>query len=123
MILGIGTDIVEISRIAKAVSKVAFLRKCYTDAEIAKCNAADITAAENFAGYFAAKESVAKALGTGFRGFLPKDIEISHDKLGKPIANLSDNILKNTGISNDIKIHISISHGKDYAVAMAVIEG
>jgi len=123
MILGIGTDIVEISRIAKVVSTGAFLRKCYTNAEADRCNSAGVTAAENFAGYFAAKESVAKALGTGFRGFSPKDIEIFHDELGKPIVNLSEKIIKNTGIAKDVKIHISISHGKEHAVAMAVIEG
>ena len=118
MIFGIGTDIIEISRIRRAVKSRVFLSKCYTQAEIDHCNAGGVTAAENFAGYFAAKEAVAKALGTGFRGFAPKDIEILHDDLGKPYVNCAANV---TMPANSI-IFVSISHGKDYATAMAVIE-
>ena len=118
MIFGIGTDIIEISRIAKAVKSCPLLAKCFTRAEIDRCNAGGVTAAENFAGYFAAKEAVAKALGTGFRGFVPRDIEIYHDDLGKPLARLAEHI----PIPANASIHISISHGKEYATAMAVIE-
>jgi len=118
MIFGIGTDIVEISRMAKAASSRAFLAKCFTEAEIARCNTDGATAVENFAGYFAVKEAVAKALGTGFRGFVPRDIEIFHNDLGKPMARLSNNINMPEGAT----IHISISHGKEYATAMAIIE-
>ena len=118
MILGIGTDIVEISRITKAIKSRAFLAKCFTEAEAARCNAGGVTAAENFAGYFAAKEAVAKALGTGFRGFVPRDIEIFHDDLGKPMVRLAEHI----SIPANAAIHISISHGKEHATAMAVIE-
>ncbi|MCL2573022.1 MAG: holo-ACP synthase [Defluviitaleaceae bacterium] len=118
MIYGIGTDIIEISRIARATKGKAFLAKCFTEAEMQRCNNAGVTAAENFAGYFAAKEAVAKALGTGFRGFVPRDIEIHHDDLGKPIAVLADHIQS----PNNAIIHISISHGKEHATAIAVIE-
>ena len=118
MIFGIGTDIIEISRIAKAVKNRAMLAKCFTRAEIDRCNAGGVTAAENFAGYFAAKEAVAKALGTGFRGFAPKDIEICHDNLGKPFACLAEHV----AIPANASIYISISHGKEHATAMAVIE-
>ncbi|MCL2376913.1 MAG: holo-ACP synthase [Defluviitaleaceae bacterium] len=118
MIFGIGTDIIEIARVAKAIKGRAFLAKCFTEAEVARCNAGGITAAENFAGYFAAKEAVAKALGTGFRGFTPKDIEIFHDDLGKPMVRLASHI----AAPKDAVIHISISHGKEHATAMAVIE-
>lgn len=119
MIFGIGTDIVEISRIAKATKSRGFLAKCFTQTEIGRCNARGVTANENFAGYFAAKEAVAKALGTGFRGFLPRDIEIYHDDLGKPFVCLAEHIIIPNGT---ISIHISISHGREYANAMAVIE-
>ena len=115
MILGIGTDIVEICRVEMAVSKDAFLRKCFTGQEIAHCNKGKT--AQGFAGLFAAKESVAKALGTGFQGFLPRDVEIYHDHLGKPVVRLSERVDAPEGA----QIDISISHGKDYAVAMAVI--
>ena len=118
MIFGIGTDIIEISRIAKAVKSRAFLVKCFTQAEIERCNAGGVMAAENFAGYFAAKEAVAKALGTGFRSFVPRDIEIYHDGLGKPFARLAEH----TPVPVNASIFISISHGKEHATAMAVIE-
>jgi len=118
MIFGIGTDIIEIARIAKAVTKPSFLAKCFTEAEVARCNAGGVTAAENFAGYFAAKEAVAKALGTGFRGFAPCDIEIFHDKLGKPMVRLASHVNAPEGAV----MHISISHGKEHATAMAIIE-
>ena len=118
MIFGIGTDIIEISRIAKAVKSRTLLARCFTQAEIDRCNAGGVTTAENFAGYFAAKEAVAKALGTGFRGFVPRDIEICHDELGKPLVRLSEKIAAPAHAS----IYISISHGKEHATAMAVIE-
>ena len=118
MIFGIGTDIVEISRIERAVKSRALLAKCFTQAEIERCNAGKVTAAENFAGYFAAKEAVAKALGTGFRGFVPRDIEIYHDELGKPFVRLAEHI----NAPADVSIFVSISHGKEHATAMAVIE-
>ena len=118
MIFGIGTDIVEIARIAKAMAKPAFLAKCFTEAEVARCNAGGVTSAENFAGYFAAKEAVAKALGTGFRGFVPRDIEILHDDFGKPTVRLASHI----DVPEDAVIYISISHGKEHATAMAIIE-
>jgi len=118
VIFGIGTDIIEISRIAKAVKSPALLDKCFTQAEIQRCNAGGVTASENFAGYFAAKEAVAKALGTGFSSFVPRDIEICHDNLGKPFVRLAEHI----PVPKGAIIHISISHGKEHATAMAVIE-
>lgn len=113
MIIGIGTDIVEISRIARAITSEAFLRKCYTADEVKRCRGL----ARSFAGYFAAKESVAKALGTGFRGFLPRDVEIVQDEAGRPFVRFG-----REGVAPpDARVYISISHGRDFAVAVAVI--
>jgi len=117
MIQGVGTDIVEIDRMARAVKRPAFLRKCFTAAEIARCEASGAKSAQNFAGYFAAKESVAKALGTGFRGISPRDIEICHNNVGKPFASIASN----AAIGAGLRCEISISHGRDHAVAFAVI--
>jgi holo-[acyl-carrier-protein] synthase len=74
------------------------------------------------AGNFAGKEAVSKALGTGFKGFYPIDIEILRTKLGTPYVILYGKALKiskEMGIQN---IHISISHCKEYAIAYAVAE-
>ncbi|MCI1959223.1 MAG: holo-ACP synthase [Clostridia bacterium] len=121
MIKGVGTDIIEIKRIEKAVKKDAFLKKCYTENEIK--NFGKSTFAQSAAGVFAAKEAVSKAFGTGFRYFSANDIEILKDEMGKPIVNLSEkasDTAKELGIK---KIYISISHCNEYAVAFAVAEG
>jgi holo-[acyl-carrier protein] synthase len=75
---------------------------------------------------FAAKEAVAKALGTGFRdGITLKDIEIIHDKLGKPLVNLHDKALfkcQEIAKNQRYTVHITISNEKEYANSVAVIE-
>lgn len=111
-IIGIGTDIIEISRIKTAMEKnSAFLKKLFCESEIEY-----ITGKSNqyqtAAGYFCAKEAVAKSLGTGFSGLSPLDIVISNDISGKPTAKVNGR--------EDITISLSISHCKDYATATAV---
>ena len=73
------------------------------------------------AGNFAAKEAISKAIGTGFRGFGLKDIEVLRDELGKPVVNLSDKIYKLLDVK-EFNMHISISHSKENAIAYAVME-
>lgn len=122
MILGVGIDIVEIRRIKNAIeSSDRFLEKIFTSAELEYLKSRNLRP-EYVAGRFAAKEAVAKALGTGFRGFDFKDIEIDRTTLGKPIVILKGKaklIAKKEGQYN---IHLSISHGEDSAVAYAILE-
>ena len=117
-ILGIGTDIVEIERIEKSLSNPRFLQKCFTLQEIEYCKNKGVSASKSFAGYFAAKESVAKALGSGFKGFLPRDIEVCHNALGRPFVKFSEKV----NFCETNKIFISISHEDRYATALAIIE-
>lgn len=121
MIIGIGTDIIEIERIEIAVKRTkGFINKLFTENEINIFESRGFKS-EVIAGNFAAKEAVSKALGTGFRGFGVKDIEILRDELGKPIVNLNSNvyeILKR----KDVNIHLSISHNRTSAIAYAVME-
>ena len=84
MIVGIGTDLIEIARIEKACRKQAFLSRIYTEEE---CRLAG-GSISRLAGNFAVKEAVSKALGTGFRAFMPIDIEVLRNELGKPYVNL-----------------------------------
>src|SRR5262245_14762796 len=89
-ILGIGTDIVECLRIAQLIARHGelFISRVYTDFEIEYCSARK-TATQHYAGRWAAKEAVLKALGTGWRrGISWRDIEIRHDKLGAPTVLL-----------------------------------
>ncbi|MCL2665233.1 MAG: holo-ACP synthase [Defluviitaleaceae bacterium] len=109
MIAGVGTDIIEIERIKKASEKNCFLSRCFTDTERRYA-----TAPEKLAGLFAAKEAAVKALGEGFKRFLPADVEIIHDKNGKPSVKIK-------GLEEAV-IHVSISHCRQYAVAFAVYE-
>ena len=121
MIYGTGTDIVQISRIEKALKKESFVKKCFTENEIIYLKSKNFSP-ETAAGIFAAKEAVSKALGTGFRGFMPQDLEILHTENMKPYVNLlpkAEKTAVDLGVNN---IHISISHCKDYALAFAVAE-
>jgi holo-[acyl-carrier protein] synthase len=122
MILGVGVDIVEIQRIKEAINRNNnFLDKVFTSLELDYLKSRNFKA-ESIAGRFASKEAVAKALGTGFRGFGLKDIEIGQNDLGKPTVTLkgtADDIASKNGKYN---IHISISHSSDNAIAYAVLE-
>lgn len=109
---------IEIERVKKACEKEAFLMKGYTERE-RKIIKED---RNKCAGNFAAKEAVAKMLGTGFREIMLREIEVLRDEYGKPYVILYGRALKiseNLGIR---KIHLSISHTKDCVSAVAVGE-
>ena len=117
-IYGIGTDIIEISRIRNAINRTSsFKRKVYTEKEIEYIEKKKEPYA-SYAGRFAAKEAVSKALGTGVRGFSLSDVEILNDELGKPNVILYNEILKH---AKDLKIQINISHSREYAVSTVII--
>ncbi|MCR5153484.1 MAG: holo-ACP synthase [Lachnospiraceae bacterium] len=119
MIIGVGTDIIETERIKKALEREGFLKNTYTDAEAELIKKRPASAAGNFA----AKEAVAKALGSGFSGFGPKEVEILRDKAGKPFVNLYGGAKKKAEEINVNRIHVSISDVSGCAVGMAVAEG
>ncbi|WP_411169136.1 holo-ACP synthase [Clostridium sp. MB05] len=120
MIIGIGTDIIEIDRIENAINKTnGFIDKLFTKREIEMFKSRNMRA-EVVAGNFAAKEAISKAFGTGIRGFSLKEIEVLRDKLGKPEVFLSDNI--NSLIGKKYNINISISHNNTSSIAFAILE-
>ena len=122
MILGIGTDIIEVARIKKAVEKIAFREKVFTTREIEYC-VKDKTG-QSFAARAAAKEAFFKALGTGWRDKMKiNEVEIQNDELGKPFIVLSGEALRVFEQKGGNKIHVSLSHIKECAVAFVVIEG
>ncbi len=118
MIIGIGTDLIEIQRIKKACEKEAFFVRCFTEKE-RELIGKNYTKA---AGNFAVKEAVSKAFGTGVRGFELADIEVLRDELGKPYVILYRNALIIAKKEKINKLHISISNTKDYALAYVVGE-
>lgn len=124
MIIGIGIDIIEIHRIARAIERTnGFLKRNFSQREIEYFKAKNYKT-ETIAGNFAAKEALSKAIGTGFRGFSLIDVEVLRDNLGKPYIELSPKIkkiLENMNFKN-IKIFLSISHNKENSIANVVIE-
>ncbi|NDO47748.1 holo-ACP synthase [Clostridium sp. MD294] len=122
MIYGIGTDIIEIQRIQKAIQKNSFLQKIFTQQEIQYFHKKG-NHSETLAGIFSAKEAVAKAIGIGFRGFSPIDIEIYHNEQNKPFIKLSPKlqlILHQMDIQNE-QFFVSISHCHQYATAFVLL--
>ena len=122
MIIGIGVDIIEIARIKEAVElNASFIEKLFSKNEIEYLQTRNLRA-EYIAGRFAAKEAVSKALGTGFRGFNMKDIEVDRNSLGKPMISLKGKARQIAEKNGNYKMHISISHDRNSAVAYAVLE-
>lgn len=122
MILGLGNDIVEIHRINDALKKnPRFLTRVFTGNEQEYLVSRKMKT-ESIAGGFAAKEAVSKAIGTGFRDFSMKDIEVLRDENGRPYVILHENALKTADQKGIKKIHVSISHCRTYAFAVATAE-
>jgi len=124
MILGIGVDIVKISRFENYTEH--FASRIFTQNErtflLTKSH-------QSAAGLFAAKEAVSKALGTGFSGFWPNAIEIVHNEKGRPqvvlhqeAANIANKLINDSG-NCTYSFHISISHSESDAVAFVVMSG
>lgn len=120
-----GIDIVEIERIRDAVEKAGdgFLRRVFTDREIAYCQSKGKACMSSYAARFSAKEAVSKALGTGIaRGVSFQDIEIRNDDLGKPQAVLSGEAEERFREIGGKTMDISLTHSREYAAAYVVIE-
>ena len=126
VILGIGIDLCNSERMAKASERPRFLERVYTPAERARIEAASgIRRSEIAAGLFACKEAVAKALGTGFVGFFADAIEITPDDLGRPVCALAGGALKRAAeLAGDggFRVWVSITHEEGFAAAQAILE-
>ena len=121
MIIGIGTDIVEIERVRRAVEREHFLRRVFTETEINYCQSCGKNSAASYAARFAAKEAFFKALGTGIVTALT-NIEIRKDVRGKPEIFLEGDAKFLADEKNIDKIFLSLSHSREYATAVVVLE-
>ena len=122
LIVGVGVDIIEISRIKDAAEKnTSFIEKIYTENEIEYLKSRNFRP-EYLAGRFAAKEAISKALGTGIFQFSMREIEIDRNANGKPVVILRGKAKQIAQKFGEYKIHISISHSRENAVAYAVLE-
>ena len=122
--IGIGTDICAVSRIEKAIQKEHFYERVFLEEERAYLEKKENARAQSAAAMFAAKEAVAKALGTGFiRGIMPWTIEVTHDENGKPGVVLHGAAKEKLESIGGERIFLSLTHEGDMAMAFAVIEG
>jgi len=127
MIFGIGTDIVQISRMKNSIEKhgLRFAKRILSDNEFShfKDKTTLSMQAAFLAKRFAAKEAAVKALGTGFRdGISMTHISVSNDELGKPILLFTDTALEISQHKGVTHMHLSIADEKEYAVAYVVME-
>ena len=124
-ILGIGVDLINNNRIKSSIKNKSFLLRTFSNKEIKY--AKKIKNKSNFfSKRFAAKESLAKALGTGFRKNLNfKDIEVHNDKIGKPYYKKTqkiDKIIKKRFKVKNYNLFLSISDEKDYSIAFTILQ-
>ncbi len=123
MIIGIGTDIVQVKRIRDTIDQYGdqFLNRCFTPVERQRASAR-AEPVRAYARLFAAKEALLKALGTGMRENLSwHDFEITPNALGAPTVAIRGGAAKILG-EQPLKTHLSLSDDHDYAVATALFE-
>lgn len=121
-ILGIGTDITECLRIAQMIERhgEVFLHRVYTPQEIEYCQSRK-QATQHFAGRWAAKEAVLKALGTGWvKGISWRDVEVRNVRGGRPTISLHGGALEMAEQLGIQQMWISISHCRSHATAYAL---
>ena len=124
MICGIGIDLVENGRLEKIIEKwgIKFLNRVFSAGEIQYCGK-HIQSSTHYGARFAAKESFLKALGIGLgMGVKLSDIEVIHDKNGKPVLELCGGAKAQIEKRKITKIHLSLTHTKKYATAIVLLE-
>lgn len=123
-LLGVGVDLCGVARIERAIEKAHFYERVFTPEERAYLNQKGKGRAQSAAAMFAAKEAVAKALGTGFSGgVMPWNISVVHDEKGAPSAELTGAAKERLEQIGGTGVRISLSHEGDSAIAFAVIGG
>ena len=119
MIVGVGVDVMEIPRFAASLERRPRLReRCFTEAERAYCDAKAFPP-QHYAARFAAKEAVGKALGTGMTRW--RQCEVVRGR-GAPTISLTGIYAERAAALGIPRIHVSLTHGKDDAIAFAVAE-
>jgi len=124
LIIGCGIDLVRIERIEKIIKRWGnnFSFRIFTPLERDYCEKKKDNKFQSYAGKFAAKEALLKALGLGLGGVNWREIEITNNELGQPIINISGK-LKNIALAKGVsKYFISISHTQEHAIAQVVLE-
>jgi len=123
VIIGTGIDIIEISRIKDAIIRQSFVQRVFTAQEKQYCESRGVQKAASYAARFAGKEAVMKAFGTGLTGGTLQDIEILLNDKGCPHVELRGQfraLAREMGVN---RVHISLTHAREYAAAQAILWG
>ncbi len=124
MVLGLGSDLIEIARIEASILRFGerFLKRVFTPGEIAYCRRKK-NAAESFAARFAAKEAGAKALGTGIsHGIAWPEIEVRRELSGRPTLHWSGRAHERAAALGVQRTSLTLTHSREIAMAVVVVE-
>lgn len=124
MIVGTGIDIVEVPRLASAIGRYGerFLRRVFTEAEIAYCDS-KLNRAERYAARFAAKEAALKAIGTGWKkGVGWREVEVQRDSGGRPTISFTGIAAQFAARLGVRRASLSLSHTAEHAIAQVILE-
>lgn len=122
MILGIGVDVVHVRRLEHWKSVPGLLARFFHPDELATALSRGRGASLSLAARFAAKEAFGKALGTGLSGIVLKDIMVVNRHNGRPEMELFGTALAALGRCGADRVHLSLTHERDNAIAMVVLE-
>jgi holo-[acyl-carrier protein] synthase len=124
MIVSVGIDMIEVSRIRETLARTPrFVERVFTASERAYCDSKGVAGAQHYAARFAAKEAALKALRTGWRGSISwHDIEISNDEKGAPLIEITGEAKKVLEALHATAVHLSLSHTTEHAIATVILE-
>jgi len=125
MVLGLGTDLVEIERVQRSIDRFGerFLHRVFTEGEIAYCQRKKNHSAESFAARFAAKEAGAKALGTGIsRGVGWREIEVRREPGERPRLHFSGRAAERAAAMGVRNVQLSLTHSREVSMAVVTVE-
>ena len=122
MIKGIGIDMVEVKRMEHWCDNLKLLQRYFHQDEVAYVTSRGKSASLSLSARFAAKEAFGKALGTGLSNIALKDIMVYNEKNGKPELKLFGSAQKELEKTGANKVHISLSHERENAIAIVLLE-
>ena len=123
MVKGIGIDVVAVARMERWLKDPKLIERYFAPAEQEAIYRRENGSALSLAARFAAKEAFAKALGTGFRGFLLREVWVVNDALGKPELHCTGGAARQLANMGGSRLLVSLTHEREHAIAMVVIEG
>jgi holo-[acyl-carrier protein] synthase len=122
VILGIGIDVVHVKRISHWLDVPGLVERFYHPQEIAEAMSRGASGPLSLAARFAAKEALGKAFGTGLAGLRLRDIQVANDRYGKPGIMLYGEAAARLEKMGGKRVHLSLTHESDNAIAIVAIE-